>query len=149
MEAGSSIKVSEISRDLHGSDFESKRFTTEYEEKFISEGKPIYYIRMIIGGDHMIMAHENGRKIPKEDKIFALNGRAKAMIADKGKEAVSNATIGALLDDDGNLMVLSSVLEAIKDLSPTDYAEYAPIGGIPAFKEAVKKAAFRGFKPDA
>ena len=29
----------------------------------------------------MIFAQENGRVMPNEDKILALNGRAKAMIA--------------------------------------------------------------------
>ena len=46
-----------------------------------------------------IMAQANGRKIPKEDKIFGISTRAKAMIAEKGKENVVNATIGALLDE--------------------------------------------------
>jgi len=95
----------------------------------------------------MIFAQENGRQMPKEDKIFAISGRAKAMIAKKGKDAVINATIGSLLDDNGDLVVLSSVLEALKTLEPVDYAEYAPIGGTPAFKEAVKSAAFgKNFK---
>ena len=49
----------------------------------------------------MIFAKENGRTIPKEDKVFALSGRAKEAIAAKGKDAVINATIGALLDDEG------------------------------------------------
>ena len=87
----------------------------------------------------MIIAQENGRTIPKEDKIFAINGRAKAMIAEKGQDAVVNATIGALLDDNGKLIVMESVMDAIRMLTPADYAEYAPISGIPAFKEAVRE----------
>lgn len=96
----------------------------------------------------MIFAQENGRVIPNEDKIFALNGRAKKMIQEKGEENVINATIGALLDDDGNLVTLSSVMEVMKTLSPLDYAEYAPIGGTPEFKEAVKKALFGDYVPN-
>ena len=95
----------------------------------------------------MIFAKENGRTIPKEDKVFALSGRAKEAIAAKGKDAVINATIGALLDDEGELVTMTAVDEAIKTLTPTDYAEYAPIAGIPAFQEAVKKALFGNFKP--
>lgn len=90
----------------------------------------------------MIFAQGNDRIIPKEDKVFAINGRAKAAIAEKGKEKVSNATIGALLDDEGDLVILSSVMHAIERLKAGDYAEYAPIGGTPEFKEAVKKALF-------
>ena len=95
----------------------------------------------------MILAEQNGRTIPKEDKVFGISNRAKAMIKAEGKDKVINATIGSLLDDDGNLVVLSSVVEVLKDLEPTDYADYAPIGGIPEFKEAIVKAAFCSFEP--
>lgn len=81
-----------------------------------------------------IMAQANGRTIPKEDKIFGISNRAKAMIAKEGRDKVVNATIGALLDDDGKLVVLSSVADVFKTLAPEDYAEYAPIGGIAEFK---------------
>ena len=96
----------------------------------------------------MIIAQENGRTIPKADKVFAINGRAKAMIAEKGKDAVANATIGALMDDNGDLIVMESVMDAIRMLKPADFAEYAPISGTPAFKEAVKKALFGSHQTD-
>ncbi len=96
----------------------------------------------------MIFASQNGRNIPTEDKIFGISNRAKAMAAKEGKEKVINATIGALLDDEGKLIVLSSVDEVFRSLSPLDYAEYAPIGGTPGFKEAVKKDVFRNFEPN-
>lgn len=94
-----------------------------------------------------ILARGNGRNIPHEDKIFGISNRAKAMIAEKGPDAVINATIGSLLDDNGDLVVLSSVDEVFKHLSPKDYADYAPIGGIAPFKEAVQKAAFGVHQP--
>lgn len=94
-----------------------------------------------------ILARGNGRNIPHEDKIFGISNRAKAMIAEKGPDAVINATIGSLLDDNGDLVVLSSVDEVFKHLSPRDYADYAPIGGIAPFKEAVQKAAFGVHQP--
>ena len=90
---------------------------------------------------------ENNRTIPAADKVFALSGRAKAAIAKYGKDAVINATVGALLDDNGDLVVMSSVVDAIKTLEPADYAEYAPITGTPAFKEAVVKALFGSYEP--
>ena len=95
----------------------------------------------------LIFAAEQGRKIPKEDKIFGISNRAKAMIAEQGKEKVVNATIGALLDDDGNLIVLSSVNEVFHSLKPADFAEYAPIAGTPGFREAVKKDVFGKYQP--
>ena len=70
------------------------------------------------------------------------------MIAEKGADKVINATIGSLLDDNGELVVLSSVDEVFKHLSPKDYADYAPIGGIAPFREAVQKAAFGVHKPE-
>ncbi len=94
-----------------------------------------------------ILARGNGRNIPHEDKIFGISNRAKAMIAEKGADKVINATIGSLLDDNGELVVLSSVDEVFKHLSPRDYADYAPIGGIAPFKEAVQKAAFGVHQP--
>ena len=89
----------------------------------------------------LIMAAQNGRTIPKEDKIFGISRRANEMIAEKGADAVTNATIGALLDDEGKLMVLSSVDDTFSKLKPEEYASYAPIGGTPAFKQATIKAA--------
>lgn len=89
----------------------------------------------------------NERTIPKEDKVFAVSGRAKAAIAAKGKDAVIDATIGALLDDKGDIVVMSSVMEAIGMLKPADYAAYAPIAGVPEFKDAVQKALFADYVP--
>lgn len=94
-----------------------------------------------------ILAKQNGRTIPLEDKIFGISNRAKKMIAEKGADSVINATIGSLLDDEGKLVVLSSVVDVVKSLEPVDFADYAPIGGIAPFREAVKKAAFGSFKP--
>lgn len=95
-----------------------------------------------------ILARGNGRHIPQEDKIFGISNRAKAAIAKYGKDEVVNGTIGSLLDDDGELVVLKSVDEVFKHLSPKDYAEYAPIGGIKPFRDSVKKAAFGNHVPD-
>lgn len=94
-----------------------------------------------------ILARQNNRTIPREDRIFGISNRAKKMIAEKGADKVINATIGSLLDDDGNLIVLSSVDEVFRMLKPVEYADYAPIGGIPGFREAVKRAAFGSFEP--
>ena len=95
----------------------------------------------------MIFASQNGRNIPKEDKIFGISSRAKKMAATEGKDKVVNATIGALLDDNGKLIVMSSVDRVFRSLEPDEYAQYAPIGGTPGFKEAAKKDLFRDFVP--
>ena len=67
-----------------------------------------------------IFAAPQGRKIPKEDKNFGINNRAKTMIAEKGKENVVNATLGVLLDDEGKLVVLSSVNDVFQSLKPEE-----------------------------
>lgn len=97
--------------------------------------------------EDLIFAAKQGRNIPKEDKIFGISNRAKARIAKDGKDKVINATIGALLDDEGKLMVLSSVTDVFKQLEPTDFAEYAPIAGTAEFREVIKKDAFGSFVP--
>lgn len=140
-------KIEACSRDLHHSRYKEGNITTEYEEKFAGRGKNINYVKIGFGGSYMILAQENNRVIPKEDKIFALNNMAKKMIAEQGKDAVINATIGALLLDNGELAVMKSVIECIKELGDCDFAEYASIGGIPEFKEAIIKAAFHEHVP--
>ena len=95
------------------------------------------------------MAEANNRIIPVEDKIFGISQKAKEMIAKVGPDKVVNATIGSLLDDDGKLVILSSVVEVLKNLTPIDYADYAPIAGTPDFIKAIKKAAFGSYVPKA
>ena len=145
----------EMTRDLHGAgcDLQARLVTTEYERKFRDAGKTINYVKVIIQeeqevADEFILARGNGRTIPQEDKIFGISNRAKAAIQEKGADAVVNGTIGALLDDEGKLIVLESVDEVFHQLNKTDYAEYAPIGGIKPFREAVQKAAFGAHAPE-
>jgi tRNA (guanine-N7-)-methyltransferase len=40
------IEVLEMSRDLHASDLDAKKFTTEYEDKFHGKGKNINYVKI-------------------------------------------------------------------------------------------------------
>lgn len=148
----SDMKIHELTRDLHHCEYNEDNIMTEYEAKFSTLGENIKRVKFGRKEGRKRMADTsfaayNGRVVPKEDKIFGISGRAKAAIAKKGKENVINATIGALLDDEGQLIVLSSVDEAVKSLSPAQYAEYAPIAGTPGFKEAIVKAAFGDYIP--
>jgi aromatic-amino-acid transaminase len=72
---------------------------------------------------------------PTDDPIFSLNAEAKARAA--AGESILNATLGALTDDEGKLLVLPSVSEAISRIPAGRAAAYAPILGPPAFLEAV------------
>ena len=78
--------------------------------------------------NNLIFAEQNARIIPLEDKIFGISRLAKERAKEKGHEAVINASLGSLLDDDGHLVILSSVVNAVKSLAAVDYADYAPIG---------------------
>lgn len=76
-----------------------------------------------------VFAEGNGRVISGKDKIFGVSTLAKEAIRRDGKENVTNATIGALIDDNGELIVLSSMIDVLKEMKPAEFAEYAPIAG--------------------
>ena len=73
---------------------------------------------------------------PADDAIFALNAEATARR--KRGESIVNATVGALLEDDGQLAVLPSAAQAVREVPPEEWAAYAPIAGNPAFLAAVQ-----------
>ncbi len=81
---------------------------------------------------HVIPSHQTR---PSDDPIFALNKEA-TLRRERG-EPVVNATVGALLDDDGKLAVLPSAARAVHEVPATEWATYAPIAGSPAFLKAV------------
>src|SRR5262245_48043163 len=72
---------------------------------------------------------------PGDDPIFALNAEARARRL--AGEPVINATVGALLDDEGKLAVLPGVAEALRAVPPEVAAGYAPIAGPDDFLRAV------------
>ncbi len=78
---------------------------------------------------------ERNANRPTDDPIFALNREATKRRAQG--ESIINATVGALLEDDGSLAVLPSVVEAIHAVSASAGAAYAPIAGHAVFLDAV------------
>jgi aromatic-amino-acid transaminase len=74
------------------------------------------------------------------DPIFALNAEASRRAA--AGESILNATMGALIADDGSLGVMPTVLETLKGVMGSRAAGYAPISGTPAFREAVVRDLF-------
>ncbi|MFV1987957.1 MAG: hypothetical protein ACC682_11810, partial [Gemmatimonadota bacterium] len=69
------------------------------------------------------------------DPIFRLHGEA--VRREQAGEAILNATLGALFDDEGRLAVMPSSAEAFARVPPNEAAGYAPISGVPAFLDAV------------
>jgi aromatic-amino-acid transaminase len=81
---------------------------------------------------HVIAAHQ-GR--PSDDPIFALNREA-TQRREKG-DAIVNATVGSLLDDDGKLAVMATAARVVREVPKDEWAAYAPIAGTPTFLKAV------------
>lgn len=74
------------------------------------------------------------------DPIFALNADARRRV--QAGESILNATLGALMNDDGTLCTMPTVLETMGRFAGDRSAGYAPISGVPAFKEAVVRDLF-------
>jgi aromatic-amino-acid transaminase len=83
---------------------------------------------------------------PSDDPIFALNAEARARA--RAGEVIVNATVGALLDDEGRLAVLGCVAETLREVPPEQSAAYPPIAGPPEFLRAVI-ADILGDRPEA
>jgi aromatic-amino-acid transaminase len=81
---------------------------------------------------HVIASHQ-GR--PADDPIFALNREATER--SMGGEAIVNATVGALLEDDGQLVVLPTAARVVHEVKAEQWAAYAPLAGSPDFLRAV------------
>lgn len=83
-----------------------------------------------------------------QDKIFAANAAAVAAAAKYGKENVTNATIGAILDEDEKLVCLPTVEKVFRSLETNELIAYAPISGLPEYLECVLTAAFGNSRPE-
>jgi len=81
------------------------------------------------------------------DKIFGANTRANQKSDEIGFENVINATVGALLNDDGSLSVMKSVMNHFRSLPDAEISAYAPIAGLPEFRQAVVEACFGDHRP--
>lgn len=94
------------------------------------------------------MAANHSIRPVQEDIIFGMGAMAEEAIRDKGFKRVINATIGALLDDDGKLVTFHSVFEVLKGLSDQQIAAYAPLSGMPEYIKYAIEATFMGYRPN-
>lgn len=83
------------------------------------------------------------------DNIFGANAAAMQAVAKHGKESVTNATIGALLDDNEVLVCLPTVEKVLRELPIQEMINYAPIAGLPDFLDSVIDLTFADQKPEA
>lgn len=84
----------------------------------------------------------------QKDIIFNLSARAQHAQKTIGKDNVINATIGALMDDYGNLITMDTVYEEYKSLDNKEISAYAALEGQPDYLEAVKKVVFKDYMPN-
>ncbi len=97
----------------------------------------------------MRMVIEDAVREAGTDPIFAVAQKASEAKEKYGKENVIDSTLGALMDDEGNLVTFNEVYNTLKNLPDDKIAAYADIGGIEEFLEAVPEACFRDQRPDA
>ena len=79
---------------------------------------------------------------PADDPIFQLNGEATRRA--QAGESIVNATLGALMEDDGTLAILPTVVEALRAVPAKRAAAYAPISGDAPYLSAVIEDVFGG-----
>ena len=83
-----------------------------------------------------------------EDNIFGANNRANALAKEIGIDRVINGTVGSILDEDGNLVMLDVVRDAFHALTDNEIISYAPIQGYPEYLDAVSDQCFGESRPD-
>lgn len=96
----------------------------------------------------MSIAAKHAKGKCAQDKIFGANAAAVAAAAKYGKDAVTNATIGAILDEEERLVCLPTVEKVFRSMETNELIAYAPISGLPEYLDSVVTAAFGNSRPD-
>ena len=94
----------------------------------------------------MVAKHAAGKRL--NDAIFGASAACREAIEKYGDAKVTNATIGVLMDDEGNLACMPTVEKIYKTLPFTELATYAPISGLPQYLSAATKLVFDEYKPN-
>ena len=97
--------------------------------------------------DSLAASHSKGKFAT--DNIFGAAAAANKAAQQFGKDNVTNATIGAILDDQEKLVILPAVEKAWRALPMIEVANYAPIAGLPEFLDAAIELTFADNRPDA
>lgn len=95
------------------------------------------------------MAASHARGKFATDKIFGANGAAIKASAQYGKDKVTNATIGAIMDNNEQLACIPTVAKVLRELPLNEMIAYAPISGLPAYLDAAIHLSFADHKPEA
>lgn len=97
--------------------------------------------------EYYSMVSSHSVRVAAEDTIFRVSREAQEAAKKFGEDAVINASVGTLLDDNGKICTIPSVMKTLRDLDDSDFAAYAPIAGVPEFLDKVLDAAFRDCRP--
>jgi len=94
-----------------------------------------------------MFASQSKRGLTFNDIIFINNAQARDRSRSAGAGAVVNGTIGALLDESGELVTFEAVDRIHGALDVRAQSPYAPMGGYPAFLEAAEAYCFGESRP--
>ncbi len=94
----------------------------------------------------MTATHAAGRKL--KDAIFDANQACNEAIKIHGKEKVTNATIGVVLNEEGKLATLPTVEKVFRSMEMSELVSYAPISGLPDYLDTVIDLTFAENKPE-
>lgn len=83
-----------------------------------------------------------------KDLAFEINKRVKIAREKYGSDAVINACLGTLADDNGDIIALDSVYKRLDEMDKKDIASYAPIEGEEEYRKLVIETLFANYKPD-
>lgn len=94
----------------------------------------------------MAATHARGKRL--NDVIFGAAASCKEAVAKHGKDKVTNATIGVMLDDNEELIVLPTVEKIYREIPIRDITAYAPISGLPEYLRATEDLTFADCRPE-
>lgn len=97
----------------------------------------------------MTMTINKASKTNSPDLAFAINAKVKEAQAKYGKNNVTNAVLGTLADDEGNIIALDSVYNKLEKMDKEKIASYAPIEGEKSYRQTVIDLCFADYKPEA
>lgn len=95
---------------------------------------------------HMAASHAADKVL--SDAIFGASAAAMAATAEHGAENVTNATIGAIIDEEEKLACIPTMEQVFRTCPMTDMIAYAPIAGLPGYLKAVEELTFAEQRPD-
>lgn len=94
----------------------------------------------------MVASHAVGKML--NDAIFGASGAAVKAAKEFGADKVTNATIGAIMDDAGKIACIPTMEKVFRSLPISDIISYAPISGLPGYLDTVIDLTFADQKPE-